>query len=212
MPLIFQKDHQEFGCKIAVWENTEDDDFFMERLVLNDDEDAYLNSLNENRRQEWMCSRVVLKILLDADYIPLRKDDFGKPIIEHSPYHISISHSNNRAAIIASKKLVGIDIQEDVAKIDRIHSKFISEKELDKLDSEKTHESYHIYWGAKEAMYKAYGKKQLNFREHMFLHSFKYFNPQLELKGRVHKNGIKQDYNIFSEEIDNYYLVYAVLD
>ena len=138
MPLIFQKDHKEFGCKIAVWENTEDDDFFMQRLVLNDQEDAYLNKLRENRRQEWMCSRVVLKILLNADYIPLRKDEYGKPIIENSDYHISISHSQNRAAIIASKKLVGIDIQEDVQKITDDYvgkiEKLLSEKETDLME------------------------------------------------------------------------------
>ena len=95
---------------------------------------------------------------------------------------------------------------------DRIQHKFISTEEDIRLDQGNLDASYHIFWGAKECMYKAYGKREIKFREHMHLYPFQYFRPQLEIKGWLRKNNIHQDYAIYTDKIDDYYLVYSILN
>jgi phosphopantetheinyl transferase len=211
MPLIFEKIHEDSGSKIAVWEKTESDEELLACLELDSNQKARLEEVRASRKREWLCSRMLIDQLFpDKDY-KLFKDSFGKPFIVNSNYFISLSHTDNKAAAIVSKKIVGIDIQNDVKKIDRIYPKFISQLELGAIDEEHRHESYQIFWSAKEAMYKAYGKKKLEFRKHMHLYAFKYYQDNLQLCGWVHKNETKQDYCIFTEKIQDCYLVYAIL-
>lgn len=211
MPLIFEKYDPAHDLKIAVWENTEQEEKLLSHLRPNKDQKDYLDTMKDFRRQEWLCSRVLLNSLLDTKKYRLYKDNFGKPFLENSPYFISLSHSRNRAAAIIGKTLVGIDIQHEEEKISRIYSKFISNDELAQLDKNNSTTAYHIFWGAKESMYKAYGKKSLDFRKHMHLYGFRCYTDKLQLKGFVKKNDVFQEYNIFTDKIDNYYLNYAAL-
>ena len=88
---------------------------------------------------------------------------------ENSLYEISISHSRELTSVMASPRLVGVDIQKLVGKIDRIASKFMTGVEMECLDEKYRLEHLHVFWGAKEALYKAYGRKQLDFRQHIFV-------------------------------------------
>ncbi len=211
MPLIFQKYLEQHDCHIAVWQKSEEDCFFMNSMVLSESEKKAIELMNPHRKQEWLCSRFLLKHLLSGKEFNLYKDGFGKPFLENSNYFISLSHSNNRAAAIVSKHLVGIDIQKEEKKISKLYPKFISQTEIQAIDDKHYFESYHIFWGGKEAMYKAYGKKSLDFKKHMHVFSFKYYQEELELSGFVDINEQHQSYNIFTHKLDNYFLVYAVI-
>jgi len=210
MPLIFNKNIDFNKTRLVVWENTESNDFFINKLNLTPKEQEVVNSYREHRQREWYCSRFLIKSLTEKTGCTIVKDAYGKPILENSSCHISLSHSQNRVAAIISDKSVGIDIQKEEDKISRIHRKFVSEQEIEHLDQEHLDACYHVFWGAKESMYKAWGKKELEFKEHMHLYPFKYFRKDLELKGWVRKGEIEQDYNIYTDLIDNFYLVYAL--
>lgn len=214
MPLIFKKNLIHPESYIAVWENTEENGFFESNLDLRPREKLALKQMKEFRQKEWLCSRMLVKQLLpdhDQDYM-LHKDHFGKPFLENSPWFLSLSHSRNRAAIILSKTIAGIDIQHEEEKINKLFPKFISAKEIEHLDPDHLSESRHIFWSGKEAMYKAYGRKSLDFNKHMHIYPFQYYRDQLELKGWVRKNNTSQDYDIYCDKIDDYFLVYAVLE
>ena len=212
MPLIFQKYYEDVDCTVGIWERDENEDYLKGTMDLTEAQHKFIDSMKPFRRKEWLCSRKLLQELLPDQNTRLYKDNFGKPFLENSPYFISLSHSQNRAAAIVSKTLVGIDIQAQEDKISRIYPKFISDQEQSALDKDHLVDSYHIFWSAKEAMYKAYGLKSLDFRRHMHLYAFDYFNTELELAGFVKKSDLVQDYDIFANKFDNFYLVFAVLN
>lgn len=212
MPLIYDLEISD-STRIAVWDNTEKEDFFVNELQLTSGELAYLQELKAQRIQEWLTSRY-LCYLLDGtkERKQIVKDQYNKPHLENSKKYISISHSKNRAAAIISNKLVGIDVQKHETKITRIQHKFISVQEHERIDPQFLEASYHIFWGAKECMYKAYGKREIEFKDHMHLYPFSYNKPQIELKGWLRKKEVHHNYNIHVNKIDDYYLVYSILE
>jgi phosphopantetheinyl transferase len=212
MPLIYDLERND-TTRIAVWENTEKEDFFIRELQLTAVELSHLKELKAHRIQEWLTSRY-LCYLLDGkkERKQIIKDQYNKPHLENSNKYISISHSKNRAAVIISNRLVGIDVQRFEPKITRIQHKFISVQEHEKIDPQSLEASYHIFWGAKECMYKAYGKREIEFKDHMHLYPFSYHMSQIELKGWLRKNEVDQNYIIYVNKIDDYYLVYSILE
>jgi phosphopantetheinyl transferase (holo-ACP synthase) len=138
------------------------------------------------------------------------KDDFGKPYLKDSIFHISMSHSGSYTAVLASPKIVGIDIQVKLDKIERIAPKFVSDAESKHLDKVHYIESLHCIWGAKESMYKAYGRRELDFKKHIFVEQF-VFNPiGFVFSGRVVKDDFNEKYTLFCQQIEHLILVYAI--
>ena len=114
------------------------------------------------------------------------------------------------AAAIAGPGLVGIDIQHIVSKIERIAHKYMRPEETQSLRPETRLEHLHIYWGAKEALYKAYGRRQLDFKANILVDPF-----ELEFeKGIFYGKVIKDDYQAFFklhyEMFNNHVLVYGI--
>jgi len=212
MPLTYDKQLYQ-NTRIMVWDNIEDEEFFLSSLSLNDQEIEHYAGLKPHRKKEWLSSRYLCKLLDgDCDRKLVIKDEHNKPSLENSQRHISISHSKHRVAAIISDVIVGIDIQRQEDKISRIQHKFISVAEHKMIDMQHLEDCYHIFWGAKECMYKAYGKREIEFREHMHLYPFRYFSHQLELKGWLRKNEVFQNYNLYTDKLDDYYLVYSILE
>jgi len=167
MPIIFEKNISD-TTKVAIWDTTEDISFFVDALNLSIEELDFITNLRKHRLREWLSSRYLCnKILNSETRIPIIKDEFGKPHLENSSKFISISHSQEKAAVIISDKLVGIDIQKHVDRIGMIQHKFICDHERSHIDQENLIPSYHLFWGAKECMYKAYGKKEIKFKVHI---------------------------------------------
>ena len=108
------------------------------------------------------------------------KDEFGKPFIPDSDYHISISHSHEMAAVLASPISCGVDIQYPVEKIRRLVPKFCSSEELKETTRPDGLQTMHVIWGAKECIYKAYGRKAIDYRKHIAIE-----RPSTIYKNRV---------------------------
>lgn len=212
MPLIY-KNQIDQNTIAGVWDVSEDTDFFVDNLGLSEAETDSLHAMKPHRVIEWLSSRYLCHILSGCEKRHhIIKDECGKPFLNNHEAHISISHSKNRCAAIISDKLVGIDVQKYEEKISRIQHKFISDNERLHLDQEQSHEAYHIFWGSKECMYKAYGLRELDFKKHMYLYPFKIFQNKLELKGWVRKNDIEQNYNIFVDKLSDFFLIYSILE
>ncbi len=211
MPLIdtIIIDH---NTRIGIWENTESDYYFLNALKLNEQEKARYSEMKLHRQREWLSSRYLLHVLTgEATRSMVIKDSDGKPALEGSTQHISISHSKNRVAVLISDRRCGIDIQQEQDKINRIQHKFITDHEHEAIESHNSSNYYHIFWGAKESMYKAYGLRELDFKKHLYLYPFKYFQDKIECVGWVRKDGIEQDYTIYTDKYDDYFLVYCLL-
>ena len=218
MPLIYQKIWSQ-NQKLAVWKLTEDEAFFINSLSWPEAELRHFKSLHEKRRLEWLSSRMLICQLSGiADSSSIIKDSFGKPSLKDSQINISISHTNGYVAAFISKKSIGIDIQTIVEKIHRIAHKYLNLKELHAISPEHLTEVLHLHWGAKEALYKSYGRKQLSYREDIKI-NLDHINQATEsirdqypfsFSGYISKGALYEDYSLEALKIDNTILVYAL--
>jgi len=210
VPLFLKHKIGETG-QFAIWRMEEREDFFLVDLILTLKEKIKLQNLRGNRRREWITGRWLLHQLTGGKKrIDCLVDEFGKPYLSGKKYELSISHSRELVAVIIDEKEnVGIDIQKIVPKIERIAHKYMRPVETKSLRKATRVEHLHIYWGAKEALYKAYGRKELDYKAHLHVKSFKY-----EEKGMttaiVKKDEFKAFFNVHFEKLGNFMLVYVV--
>ena len=210
MPLFLHKYLQPAG-EIGIWKIQEEESFFIDRLALAEQEAAQLAKIKgKGRRLEWLAARKLVHVMSGR---PLRgaflKDEYGKPYLADSSFHISISHSQGYAAAIAAPAPVGIDIQVLVPKIERIAHKYLRPEEMNSIQAQHRIAHLHAYWGAKEALYKAYGRKQLDFCKHILIEPFVFDDKDGVALGCVRKEDFDECYQIRYEMMDNYILVYA---
>lgn len=166
----------------------------------------------EGRRCEFLAARNLLHQMSGRkDRGALVKDEFGKPHLEHSTLHISISHTENLSAAIAHTHPCGVDVQVFVTKIGRLAHRIMGEKETAFLTDANRLIFQHLVWGAKEAMYKAYGRREIDFREHLLVDLEDIPLEKGHTKGYLKKDDLQKvyqlDYRIFE---GNYMLVVAV--
>jgi phosphopantetheinyl transferase len=210
VPLIFQRNLKSEG-ELALWKIQEEEAFFLERLDLFPREQLILEGLKGHRRLEWLSSRWLLHLMSGRRVrAACLKDEFGKPYLENSFFEISISHSREFVVVMAGPHPVGIDIQKLVGKIDSIAHKFLREEEAASLNGQDRLEHLHVYWGAKEALYKAYGRRQLDFREHIHIEPFEFNLRVGSCTGWVQKEDFHETFELRYEQIGEYILVYGI--
>lgn len=107
----------------------------------------------------------VRQLLKHAGYFPkdLSYDSIGKPYLSDEKY-ISISHSFEYVCIVIASEPVGIDIEKERPKIQRIAAKFLHDSEYSNTTSDRM---LTTLWCIKEAAYKLMGQKGLSFLNHI---------------------------------------------
>ncbi|MCC6723496.1 MAG: 4'-phosphopantetheinyl transferase superfamily protein [Saprospiraceae bacterium] len=204
----------ENGSTIGIWRMEEVAWFFTQRLDLQEVELKELSPLKGRRQLEWLASRYLVHEMLLAkgmeDRIPVLKDEFGKPHLFGTPFHLSFSHSHELVAVILSEKPSGIDIQAMVPKIEVLAKKFMRPEEMQSLRPETRLQQLHFYWGAKEALYKAHGRKQLDFREHILIQPVDYQQAG-KTTGIIEKAENTWQFEVFFEQFWDYMLVWCHL-
>jgi 4'-phosphopantetheinyl transferase len=196
---------------VGLWEITESVDVLLSGLKLNDEEHKlYIGFKNNQRKLHWLSHRKLLKELITTeDYSHVIYDEYGKPYLEDNLHFLSVAHSGKfSAAIISKRNHVGIDIERIHPKIKKIVSKFLSETEISQVANENRIEQLLVYWGAKEALYKLYGRKQLAFEENILINAFKYAEKG-EFAARINTEDINKNFRLHYEKIEDYMLVYV---
>jgi len=197
--------------QIQVWRIEETEDYFINLLQWVPEEKALFDSLKGTRKIEWLASRYIICTMLNLpDTSHIIKDEFGKPHIKNSDIKISVSHTDGYVAVIISNQSnPGIDIQKKVDKIYRIAHKYMNSSQLEQIPEHLKLDILHVQWGAKEALYKAYGRKKLDYIAHIITDSVSSTEFPIQFKGKVCKDDFSQDYIITSLSIDDCILVYA---
>lgn len=150
-------------------------------------------------------TRLLLRNLLKTEEYDLSYTAENKPFLKGRSEHISISHSHDKLVIILNtKENTGIDIEQIRDKVKNVQTKFLSEKELKFADNDTG--KLITLWAAKEAMYKVYGLKEVEFIKNLFVEDFS--GP--EITGRIEIEDLKKSYRLMSEEIDGYKMVYVL--
>ncbi len=200
-------------CKIALWKITEDLSFFNSKVKVSEENKAILQKWKPQKQLEWYASRYLIEAYLGLNYFEsIRKDESGKLCFKNGQKQFSISHSASFTSLIVSDRLVGIDIQIEQHKISRIESKFVHPEEAQFIDRSLILPYLHIIWGAKESMYKAYGKKLVDFKRDMRIKPFEYNQyGETQISGQLIKDKC-YDFSIIAKKIEDYYLVFCRLD
>ncbi len=211
MALVLRENYQQLA-EYAVWKIEETPDFYRAGLILNDWEQNYLDNITHPRRKlTWLASRYLLKLLLNTnEFVELLFDEYGKPFVANDDIFVSISHCDTYAAAMVSRNCaVGIDIETTDRDITPISRKFLSQIELEQISGDKSLRQLMVYWGAKEVIYKIYGKRKLEFRDDMFIKPFQ-LAPRGDIYGVLMKNGRVEDYLLHYSFTEAFILVVGV--
>ncbi len=210
MPLLKTQQLEPTG-EWGIWKIEESEAFFLDALDLHQLEIKQLASMKGRRRVEWLASRYLLHELSGrTERADCLKDEFGKPYLVGSDYQISLSHSHGLAAVIAAPQAVGIDIQLEVPKIERIAHKFMRPEESESLSKEHRITHLHLYWGAKEALFKAYGRKEVDFKQHLIIEPFSWQGDSGDFRGQLIKPTIEQSFKLSYRLFDSFVLVWCM--
>lgn len=190
----------------GIWQISEPEAFYRQDFPISEQEFLELAHLKGIRRMEWLAARWLLHQYTGAAIrLPLAKDAFSKPFFpEHRHLSCSLSHSHGIVgALLAREAPVGCDIQVIVPKMDKLAHKFMHPDEqafVLEHPAGMHSELYHIFWTAKESLYKAYGIKALDFREHMRLLPFQWENGQGAGRGWIEKGDYRQEFQLWFEK------------
>jgi 4'-phosphopantetheinyl transferase len=210
MPILYHKKVLP-DVEIGVWKVKEEENFFLDQLDFSEEELVQLEKIKGRRRVDWLAVRHLLHTMSGREVRgEVIKDEFGKPHLKGTDWHISMSHSHDRAAIVASPRLVGLDIQYFVGRIDRIAWRVLNQPEMDSLKDETKLDHMHVYWGAKEALYKAYGRRELDFCRHIIIKPFPLDWEKGYTTGEVIKDDYHKHFEIHYRRDQEFTLVWAV--
>ena len=167
MPLVYQQNINA-TTKIAVWHITETEDFFLTQVPLQREIRHW------HKRLQHLAGRLLLKELYpDFPVELIRIADTKKPFLENEPFHFSISHCGDYAAVIVGKTFrVGVDVELINEKIEQIQQKFMSKGELQILNEQcrmSNIKCLTLYWSVKESVYKWWGKGSVDFKRSIVL-------------------------------------------
>lgn len=204
MPLLLTThpfEHARFG----IWQIAEDEAYFREDLPLQPEEETDLARYKGIRRLEWLAGRWLLHKLTGLpERLPLGKNAFAKPFFLDQPeLHCSLSHSHGIVGALLADRICGCDLQVLVNKMPRLAPKFLHESEdrfIRQFDPAAQFDLMHVFWTAKESLYKAYGLKELDFRADMRVEPFEWTGDGAKAAGHIRKGDFDQAYRLHFEK------------
>jgi len=193
MALFFLLEEKDF--QLAVWKMDEELDELLHESSLSAADLARANSFTHTaRKKEWICIRLLLKKLNWNFSIGYHES--GKPFLENSTAHISISHTKDFAGIIISENaIVGIDLERIHPRIEKIAHKFVSDEEEKMLSGENQLKKLFVIWGVKEVLFKMHSIGELLFKEHLSVMPFEFCLPGTA-NARISKETFQKDFSL----------------
>jgi len=177
MPLFYQHNINQ-DTRLAIWHIEEPESFFLQKVPLKRDVS------HPFKRRQHLAGRYLLSFLFPE--FPVEEimiADTRQPFLASQRFHFSISHCGNYAAAIVSlSSRVGVDIEQISPRIERVGHKFLDDEEAHFFNDDYARfleqwglrgrvfqEFLTLIWSAKEAIFKWYGKGELDFKKHMKL-------------------------------------------
>ena len=200
MPLrVEYKNH--IGQGLHLWHISESEQFFKDHTDISDRKWQEVSQWKAGRRREWLAGRFLIHRYASCTSKDLIIDDFGKPQIPHNG-EISISHSGDYASIYLDNAPCGVDIQMRKPAITKLRHKYCTDADLETFNEYDVMDALHLVWCSKEAVYKAYGQKEVDYKRHIRI-----FRDGARLSATMIKDNISLKYELHSRVINNLYLV-----
>jgi 4'-phosphopantetheinyl transferase len=205
MPLISLNELEGDGL-VGLWRITEP----LEELAPYTNKDQYLQAIREEaRKQASVAARMLVRQMLhhwQEAYHGIDKKENGEPVLIGHPHFLSLTHSGPYAAAMVHKsRRCGIDLEEITDRLQQIGPRVFAQAELESCaqDSRKLT----IIWSAKESLYKMYGRRQLSFREHLFVRLP--LSEGDELEGRILAPDGELTCRLFLQQIGTFILTFG---
>ena len=184
---------------IYVWKMTSSYRNQIKNPLLNSAELISAKELkNEKRKKEFLSSRIALKKIFNKE-LELKHHKSGKPFIKEAK-HLSISHSYDFLAVAFGDENIGIDIEKPQNRMIKLMPKILSEIEFMEFKKKTSIDLACKLWGAKEAILKYVGDKNLNYKEDIIV-------KNIELGVATY---LKMGFKVEFEKIENMILTYVV--
>jgi phosphopantetheinyl transferase len=170
VPLFYQQNINP-DTRLAVWSITEEESFFSARVPLQQ------NITHPHKRKQHLAGRYLLPFLFpDFPHTEILVADTRKPFLPEEQYHFSISHCGDyAAAIVSAEERVGIDIEMISPRVEKIMYKFLHPDELAFVQAQPIESRVvllTLLWSVKEAMFKWWGRGEVDFSEQLRIHAF----------------------------------------
>ena len=162
MPLVYQQNINAV-TKIGVWHITEAEGFFMGQVPLQREITHW------HKRLQHLAGRLLLKELYpDFPVELIRIAGTKKPFLQDEPFHFSIAHSGDYAAVMVSKACrVGVDVELNGKKIENIIPKFLTTEERFLLPGNAIAAMATLFWSVKETIFKWNSSAGVDFKKHI---------------------------------------------
>ncbi len=205
---LYKKTSIDNDILLLIWKIEESMEELSFDILLKPESKYRLQQMKSELHQKGVLS--IRHLLKEAGYsdMDLFYDVHGKPCLKDENF-ISITHSFIFTGIIVSKETpVGIDIEKQRDKITKIAHKFTP------VEAYRTIARHNvlvrkltIVWGAKESLYKIYGKKKILFLPHIYIEDFKFADTKTT--GEIRYGGTVAAYTIYFLEFEGFTCVYA---
>jgi len=144
------------GAKLYLWE------------IQNNSSQIYAENGTKHSARDLEKLAITEIIQLLHPNAELQKDDFGKPYLVENTNHINYSHAKNILFWGEHAQFkIGVDVEHLRPQLATIKHKFCREDEFAFIPSENELPYLLAIWSAKEAIYKSYGRKEVDFQKHM---------------------------------------------
>lgn len=204
---LFSNIHLDNGLQIVVWNLTETLEELTGLTTLSEEERITWDAISvPSKKREFLAGKYVLEracALLNISYTGIEKDENGKPHLAGREYEISLTHTEDFIAVAFFRQsAVGIDLEKPREQIFRILPRLYSPEEVAAVNGDLNTAT--VYWSAKEALYKLYGKRAVDFRKHL-----KLSGDENNLEGLITINHTRIHCHFYITRILEYYLVVA---
>ncbi len=198
---VFQQKTSSNQTIIGIWHITESLNL-LEELFREISNKPIIETKSEARVKQWIATRLLVNSIIKD--VEIEYNSLGKPTLSNG-WNISISHSEDFVAVsINQTQDSGIDVEKVSSKVERIKHKFLSEEDLQKV---KSLDELTLFWSAKEALYKYYGKKEVLFIENLFIENFSLSSNSFT--GIIKMPDFETELKMEWEKINDYILVYT---
>jgi len=197
---------------LGIWQVTESAADMLTSLRISSIDRALINTYkNETRKKQVLACRMILSHFLNPRELQLEYDEFGKPFLKNRNEFISLSHSGMvSAAIINGQGPAGIDIEIIRDRIGRVSDRFLTKAELAGIDPEHRLEWLYVCWCGKEALYKLYGKPEVDLKNDILIHSFDYFcTGKGSCWATLTTPEYTREFELYYEKLGEYMFVYT---
>ena len=158
------------GIDVCIYPVSLVGDIDQERKKLSPRDQVRLRQIPHPQKQrEFVASRLALREL-DPNY---RLTYEGRiPWMDNGMY-VSLTHAHNVGAAMLSKDyIVGLDVEMQREQLFKISEKFLHPEEKLRVRPERALEDLHVYWGAKEALFKIWKKGEVDFSHELRVDPF----------------------------------------